>query len=484
MLGTPTTRLAAATLATVLSLLPISTLRAEGISFTTSSRTALSFFKAGIELDNNLYQEAAAEQFKMAIELDPRFASAYLYLARSSGTYAEYRRNLDRAISLLEEVSEGERLLIKSYEARDENRPADEERILRRLAALFPDEVDTHYHLAEVYFANADYEHAIHKLEHAITIDDEYPPAYNLLGYCHAYLGQFEDAIATLRMYASLIPDEPNPHDLLGEILLMAGRFEESIDEYTAALDIDPTFYSAYAGRGHCYLFQGDAVGARAEYARMLDIAPNDVVRRDARRWQAVADLFENKLSASIVKLKDIQQTSLAQAEVLSACNRALDIAWVGDAEGKFDEVRVELESGWQTMMTSDLPEAAKKSYARRHHVVSGICAANAGDLAGAHTKVDQVRRLVEQSEDLNDWQDYNWLMGEILLEEGDYRGAISNLLQAPPENVRVLLKLSEAHRHRGAKDQAAHYLERVRTFNRPGVLYALARRTAEQTID
>jgi tetratricopeptide (TPR) repeat protein len=454
------------------------------ITYTTSSRNAESFFRAGIALYDNLYTEAAAEQFEKAIEIDPRFAMAYLYLARVSDGYTSYRENLDIAISLKNEVSEGERLIIDSYQARDENRLSDEIRLLRRLEAIFPTDVETHYHLAEVYFSNANYPAAVEQLERAITIDDEYPPAYNLLGYCYGFVGDFDQAISTLRAYGSLIPDEPNPHDSLGEIFLMAGQYDNAIRKYTETLEVDPTFYSAYAGRGHAYLFKGEPDKARPEYTQMGEVAPNETVRRDAKRWMAVAEAYQQEPDRAADILHAVMTESAQADEILAACNRSLDIAWVYTTSGQTTAAQHVLEDGWQTMMGSPLPESIKRSFARRYHVASGVCAAASGDLPRARASAEKIRRIVEAGEDLTEWEDYNWLMGEILLEEEDYRGAIANLLNASEENSRVLYLLGTAHERRGEREQARRYYDRVWNFNRPGLMYAVTRRAAEQAMN
>jgi tetratricopeptide (TPR) repeat protein len=446
---------------------------AQEVSFTTNSRNALSFFKAGVELWDNLYQEAAAEQFQKAVEIDPRFAMAYVYLSRTAADYHGYRENLDRAIELRVEVSEGERLIIDAYQARDENRPADEEKLLKRLEALYPGDVATHYHLAEVFFTNRDYDSAIRELERANEIDDEFPPAYNLLGYSYAFDGDYDSAIRVLDEYAELIPDEPNPHDSLGEVLLMAGRFAASISKYADAVAIDPEFYSAYGGQGHAHLFMGEVDKAMAKYDEMYALAPNDVVRRDARRWQAIANITSGKSGEAVKALRAIKSDAAGAGELLASCNRSLDVAWTLLSTGAHDEAIAELEDGWQTMMGSDLPESVKQGFARRYHVAAGAVAAGNGNLERARAEADRVRRIAELSEDLRDWEDYNWLVGEIHFADEDYRAAVANLLQAADDNPRVLAMLAESHRKRGNATHAKAYEHKLQNLNRPSLLLA-----------
>ncbi len=101
----------------------------------------------------------------------------------------------------------------------------------------------------------------------------------------------------------------------------------------------------------------------------------------------------------------------------------------------------------------------------------------------GARGTVGRLKRLVEASEDLDDWQDYNWLMGEVLLAEEEYRGAVANLMHAPVENPRVMYQLAVALRERGAHDKAREAFNRVKRWNRPGLLYAMTRPAAEAAL-
>lgn len=479
-LSAPTLVGAALLLAAVVAETP-----AQEIAYTTTSRDALSFFKAGLELDNNLYREAAAEQFAHAIRLDPRFAMAYLHLAvtRAQDSYSEYRDNLDAAIDLKDEVTEGERLLIEATQARDENRPADEVRHLRRLQALFPGDVNTHFQLSLVYMATGDYAEAASQLETAIALDDEYPPAYNQLGYCYAYMGDMDAAIQTLMTYASLIPDEPNPQDSLGEVYLMAGRTDDSIARYGATLEIDPEFYSAYTGRGHAHLFEGRRDEALAEYDAMYEVAPTEGVRREALRWKAVALAGLGETADAIAMLDELRGALLEAGEVLAAGNRAIDIGWVSIHDGDHDTGKRVLDDAWRSVMSSDLPETAKESYARRHHVVSGVCRARMGDLPGARELASRIKRLVTDSADMDEWQDYNWLMGEILLAEEEYPAAVANLMHGPEENPWVMYELGVALERRGRTAEARRMFEKVRSWNRPGLQYALIRPLAESAL-
>ncbi len=87
------------------------------VPITTSSKEALNFFLSGRDKFENIEFAEAYAFFDKAIQLDPNFALAYLYRAQSGSGYNVFRQNLDKAISFIDKVSEGEKLLILYFQA-------------------------------------------------------------------------------------------------------------------------------------------------------------------------------------------------------------------------------------------------------------------------------------------------------------------------------------------------------------------------------
>ena len=72
----------------------------------------MNFFLDGREKFENQEIAAAASLFDKAIEKDPDFAIAYLYRAQSGGGFNVMKKNIDKAVSLEDKVSPGEKLEI------------------------------------------------------------------------------------------------------------------------------------------------------------------------------------------------------------------------------------------------------------------------------------------------------------------------------------------------------------------------------------
>ncbi|MCK4585436.1 tetratricopeptide repeat protein, partial [candidate division WOR-3 bacterium] len=219
----------------IICILPISfncmLAQKEEIPITTSSEEALKLFLEGREKWENIEIAAAALLFDQAIQKDPEFAMAYLYRSQSGGGFNIFRQNLEKAVSLVDKVSEGEKHLILYSQAQADGDGAKQKEHLDQLLKLFPNDkrVQT---LAGSYFQYVldDRETAIKHLKKATDLDKKYAPTYNNLGYAQSALGNYEAAEEAFKTYINLIPDNPNPYDSYAELLLKIGKYDESIE--------------------------------------------------------------------------------------------------------------------------------------------------------------------------------------------------------------------------------------------------------------
>ena len=188
---------------------------------TTSSREALNLFLEGREKWENLETTEAARLFKKAIEIDSNFAMAYLYRSQSGGGFDIFRQNIQKALSLVDEVSEGEKHWILYVQASVDGDITKQREHLDELLELFPEDkiVQTlaGYHFQYVMYDN---KVAIEHYKKAIDLDKNYALAYNTLGYAQFSLGNYEAAEMAFKTYINLIPDRPNPYDSYADLLL------------------------------------------------------------------------------------------------------------------------------------------------------------------------------------------------------------------------------------------------------------------------
>ncbi|UCD64654.1 MAG: tetratricopeptide repeat protein [Candidatus Zixiibacteriota bacterium] len=212
------------------------------VPITTTSQEAMKHYLSGRDLAEKLRGPQARTHFEKAVAADPDFAMAYYQLALVQPTAKGFFEHLDRAVSLTDRVSEGERMMISGLRAGANAEILKQREIYKNLVTMFPNDERVIILLGTHYFAQQEYENAVAQYVKCSEINPDFSPPYNQLGYAYRFLTKYDKAETAFKRYIELIPDDPNPYDSYAELLMKIGRYEESITNYRKALKIDPTF--------------------------------------------------------------------------------------------------------------------------------------------------------------------------------------------------------------------------------------------------
>lgn len=96
--------------------------------------------------------------------------------------------------------------------------------------------------------------------------------AAQLLGDCHATVGNYQLAKDLYKAAASLAPDAPEPYVGLGVIALLDGRIDEAQNAFSVACRLDPSCSKAYAGLALIYQQKGRLQEAFEYYLKSLEL--------------------------------------------------------------------------------------------------------------------------------------------------------------------------------------------------------------------
>src|SRR6185369_9695065 len=199
------------------------------IAITTASDDARKEYLAGRDLQEKLRITDSIAHFDKAISLDPNFALAELNRANVSPTAKEFFEHLNKAVSLADKASDGERMLIQANEAGANANPTKQKEILEKLVSAYPNDERAHFNLGGFYFGQQDFTQAIGHYKRATELAPDYSTAFNILGYAYRQNEAYSDAENAFKKYIELIPNDPNPYDSYAELLLKMGRFDEAI---------------------------------------------------------------------------------------------------------------------------------------------------------------------------------------------------------------------------------------------------------------
>ncbi len=258
------------------------------IPVTSKSEDARKEFLQGRDLAEKLQAQESIQHFDKAISLDPDFASAELARANSAPTAKEFFEHLNKAVSLADKASDGEKFLILANQAGANGEVVKQKELLEKLVATYPKDERAHFNLGAYDFGQQDYAGAVEHLKEAPALAPSYSPAYNMLGYAYRQQEDYPNAEEAFKKYIELIPNDPNPYDSYAELLLRMGKFDESIAQYRKALSVDPHFVPSRFGLSADLLYQGKPEDAAAELQQMADQARNDGELRTAYFGMAV----------------------------------------------------------------------------------------------------------------------------------------------------------------------------------------------------
>jgi len=365
--------------------------------WTTTSEAALDEFLEGLADQQRLYYADAAAHFERAVELDPDFVAAKLFLV-------EPMQEMDRdaASRLLEEVlaapteglSQRERLLVERVRAIREGRSDNAAAMVDAFLEEHPDDPHVLHIKAMTAWRAVELDVAERLFRRLIELEPNWVIGYNQLGYIAMRQGRFAEAEEYFTSYRFVAPDQANPHDSLGELYTIQGRFDEAVASLERALEIRPDFLASYDHLAIALVVDrrfGEAEGVARRLARQ-DGVPEEWLR-SLDCVVRVAELVDGERWAEIVELADECIWQPQQGYLTVMVHRAA--VHVGDLE-----LALELESGVEQLL------AKQERYQKWMPEVEGILdhmrgvrAAVAGDLARAEALLQAADERFEYRE-------------------------------------------------------------------------------------
>jgi TolB-like protein/Flp pilus assembly protein TadD/DNA-binding winged helix-turn-helix (wHTH) protein len=236
--------------------------------------------------------EAAADSFRQALTLDPKFALAYAGLCeryiveyentRSTALIAQAESACGAALKLDGSLREVSAALAHLYLV--SGRAAQAAALYRDAIRADPDDADGYMGLGEALDGQQHGTEAEHAFRRAVDVEPTYWEAQTALGNFLFRHGRAAAAIPVYRRVTELIPASPFAFNNLGAALEMTADFGGAAAAFERSLALEPT-RSAYSNLGTVYYF----LGRYADAARMFGRA-TELAGEDHRVWGNLAD--------------------------------------------------------------------------------------------------------------------------------------------------------------------------------------------------
>jgi tetratricopeptide (TPR) repeat protein len=242
--------------------------------WSTDSAQAMAEFDAAVEAQMKLYHGDVQKHLEKALELDPDFVIAKLYLAdKIKETDEELALRLwnDVLTADRSKLNARERVLVERSRALQEKRYEDASRMLDEYLEKHPNDPFVIHRKALERWVAGDFDEAERLNQKLIEIAPNWIIAYNQLGYIAMSRGRFVEAEEYFTSYRFVAPDQANPHDSLGELYLMLGRYDEAESTLLRSIEIRPDFWAAYDHLATARIMREDFAGAEDALAAARD---------------------------------------------------------------------------------------------------------------------------------------------------------------------------------------------------------------------
>jgi tetratricopeptide (TPR) repeat protein len=452
------------------------------IPITTKSEDARNEFVQGRDLSERLQGQESLQHFDKAIALDPDFASAELARATNSPTAKEFFDHMNKAVSLADKASEGEKLLILANQAAANGDAVKQKEYWEKLAAEYPSDERAQVTLANYYFGQQEVEQAIEGYKKTVALAPNYSPTYNSLGYAYRQQGDYANAEQAFKKYIDLIPTDPNPYDSYAELLLKMGRFDESIAQYRKALSINDHFPSSHFGIAADLMYMGKTEEAEAEMQTIAQQSRNDGELRTALFGLSVVAADSGKLDRAVQEMDKEFAVAEKKNDVVAM---AADLQAKGNILAqipKYEEAKKQFDRSFDMIQSSNQSQEVKDNAKLLHEYDMAGISVGMKDYAAAKTHAEEFRKGAEASNNSVQIQLAHELAGRIALAQKDYDKAIAELQQANQQNPFDLYRLYLAYQGKGDNAKAQEYCAKAAGFNSlPQLNYAFIRVKAQK---
>ena len=477
----------------LLLLLPLQSISKE-IPVTVKAGEARTLFMQAREFNENFQSDKARELFEKVLDLDPNCAMAHLNLSFSwlatnvrlatNLSLKERNLHLEKALTLTDHISKGERLIIEAANAAVHNNPEKRAQLLDQLVKSYPDDKRAHS-LMGFYYGGRDMDDlAIKELKKAIESDENYAPAYNSAGYAYLKTEQYEKSEETFEKYISLIPDKANPHNSIADLYTKMGKYLTAIDHYKKALKLDETFDISQRKIGDNLVFLGKFEEAREAYKKASEISSSENAKlvnqsRIARSW-----LYEGKYEMALSEMDKMMNKAEEVNLPEWQAGISLSKCWVALEKGEIDVAEQSLKMCKDVIKSSTLPPYRVKSLEKNIMFSEALILAKTKDFKEAKVKLVRYKNLIEKGDNSKEMENVHQLTGLIALEQEQFDMAVKELKQANQLDPYTLYNLGVAYNKSGNKEQANTFYKKAAEWNVNNLGYAIIRNDANAALN
>jgi tetratricopeptide (TPR) repeat protein len=447
------------------SLAAVPELSDSGIQISTKSPQARADFEEGLSNYQRLHRQAGLAQWRRAVQKDPNFALAHIFLSNFSPDPAEQVAEREKALAAKSSAGKEELLVIEWLSNSSKSQWIPAIQAMNEVRSQFPRDKQLFWLSGTWLTSQQEWGRAIAMFENAIKIDPKFDVAWNSVAYCYARTRQFDKAFVAMQKYTELLPNEANPQDSFAEISRMAGHYDAALEHYHQSLKIDPSFVESQLGIGDTYALMGNEEKARSEYATAIG-ATNDKVRKAEWALQSAATYvregkFDGADQAFLSVAKQCHENEIGNLEADAYRQMALYQSKGARAKELLDKAEAVTREKHAVPKSLLDQETASILRTRVERAVSD------NDRKDASVQLKRLEALSNASSDAGVKEQFASASGAVAVAQGRYQDAIALLEEADRDPV-AMQHLTVAYEKIGQKENADKSARTLAAFNEP----------------
>jgi tetratricopeptide (TPR) repeat protein len=442
-----------------------------GVQVTTRSPQARAYFEQGLAKYQTLHLQVGLATWRKAVQADPQFALAHIFLANFSDDPVEQVSEREKALASKKSASKEEQLIIDWLSNSSKGQWIPAIQAMNEVRTKYPQDKQVLWLSGNWLTGQQQWARAIQPYEKATKLDPNFADAWNSLAYCYARTRQFDRAFAAMKRYTELLPNESNPQDSFAEISRMAGRYEDALVHYHESLKIDSSFIESQLGIGDTYALMGDEARARKEYAVAIEKAVSKLQKASWSLQSAATYVREGDYAgadaAYLAVAKQAHENDLGNIEAEAFRQMSMyqkDSAAAADALNKAEGALHENHQVPKSLLDQEMASILNTRVQR---------AVNDGNLEAAAAALKQLEEIAATSSDDAVLLFLASASGAVSIAQGKYQEAVT-LLQDADRDPFAMLHLVQAYDKLGQKDNAERISRNLAEFNEPVIEQAL----------
>lgn len=259
------------------------------------------------------------------------------------------------------------------------------------------------------------------------------------------------------------------------------GKLPEALAMFRKAMAGNPKLVDAHLGVARVLDLTGEHADARKHFTTAIDLATGDA-RFQALGSMAVSYAFESKAADAAKYYEPVFKERMAAANPNAAAGAANALARIYLESGDPANAEKWYRAGFDaSKQIKDLKPAQTDLWQMRWLHAQSRIAAKRGNHADAKRHAAEMKALLDKGGNDAELVQYQYLLGYIALEAGEYDAAIAALEKGNLTDPFILGLLGRAHAKKGDTAKAKEYFDKVMAAPAHTINVAFARQWARQ---